>query len=583
MSAARRTLHGECLVSGSAAGDVLFSDVPLSFMGGTDPLTGVITDTHHPLVGTVVTGKVFAIPSGRGSCAGSGAIFEMLAAGTAPAALIFEHKESIVTVGVVIARELLHRDIPVVRLAPSDFEQLRSASEVSIVDGTITLDDDEIPASVTSPGPQDAGFDPAGVALTDQDRAFLAGDFGEAARVAMRTVISAAQLEGATELIDVELAHIDGCFYQGPASLEFATTLRDLGARVRVPSSMNSVCVDRRRWQGQGVPASLGVPSDQVADAYEAMGVTPTYTCAPYGLTRRPEFGQQIAWAESNAVVYANSVLGARTMKYPDYLDIMMAIVGRAPNVDCHRDEGRRPTVRIDVEPLDDLDDTLFPVLGYHVGKIAPNDIPVVCGLEGEDVSADDLKAFGAAFATTSAAPMFHVVGATPEAETLEALLGEESSSLRRLSVTKADLARTWRGLNTATSTEVDLVSLGNPHLTLTEMARLADLLDERTEKPQVPLMITCGREVHERASAAGYVERIERFGASFINDTCWCLIQEPIIPVTAQTIVTNSAKYAHYGPAAIHRSLHLRSVVECVDAACTGRAPSDPPRWLAP
>lgn len=211
----------------------------------------MVTDTHHPLAGASLTGKIVALPSGRGSCAGSGAIVEMLAAGTAPSGLIFEHKESILTVGVLIARELMNRAIPVVRLESADFRRVRTAARASIVDGSVVLDD-TAPAAVRSADSSGDDFDPTGLELTDQDRAFLAGEFGEAGRVAMRTVIRSAQLEGATELVDVESAHIDGCFYQGPASLTFATTLRDLGARVRVPSSMNALCVDRHRWRHQG-------------------------------------------------------------------------------------------------------------------------------------------------------------------------------------------------------------------------------------------------------------------------------------------------------------------------------------------
>ena len=196
-------------------------------------------------------------------------------------------------------------------------------------------------------------------------------------------VIRAAQLEGAHDLIDIDRGHIDGCFYQGPASLRFAERLVELGGQVAVPTSMNSLCIDRRRWRDQGVPAELGEPSEALADAYLRLGVTPTYTCAPYLLDDPPARGQQIAWAESNAVVFANAVIGARTMKYPDYLDILIALIGRAPNAGAHTDAGRRATVQIAVDvPVEQLDDAFYPTLGYHVGTIASNDIPVLTGLE---------------------------------------------------------------------------------------------------------------------------------------------------------------------------------------------------------
>jgi predicted aconitase len=306
----------------------------------------------------------------------------------------------------------------------------------------------------------------SGFELSAIDRRFLDGEFGEAARIAMRIILRVAQLEGAERLIAVDMAHIDGCFYQGPAGLRFIRKLCDLGARVRVPTTMNAICVDRRQWRALGVPEDLGVPSDDLADAYVEMGVRPTYTCAPYLLEGAPVLGQQIAWAESNAVVFANSVLGARTMKYPDYLDILVALTGRAPDADCHVGARRLATLRIDVPRPSNPDDSFYPLLGYHIGKIATNEIPILCGLEGLPISHDDLRAFGAAFATTSAAPMFHILGVTPEAKTLEQAVCPAGPA-RRLVVTIKDLQATWRELNNAPSAAVDLVSLGNPNLSL--------------------------------------------------------------------------------------------------------------------
>lgn len=569
-------LTAERLVDGTAEGPVLHSDVPLSFWGGVDPFTGMVIDTHHPLRGETLTGRILAIPSGRGSCGGSGAIFEMLLGGTAPVALVFSHPEPILTLGVAIAGELFGRQIPVVRLDGRDFARLGSMAEARVV-GSSIIEGFGGPPTGELPRPSYDARQPA-VALSDLDRRFLDGDFGEAARVAMKIVVRAAELEGADELVDVARAHVDGVFYQGPASLAFATTLRDLGGTVRVPTTMNSICVDRRRWREQGVEASMGEPSEDLADAYEQMGARPTYTCAPYLLRERAGFGEQVASAESNAVVFTNSVLGARTMKYPDYLDILIALTGRAPKAGPHLDAGRRATVRVDVEAPPETDGAFFATLGYHVGALAPHDIPAVCGLEDHRVSEDDLKAFGAAFATTSAAAMFHIVGTTPEAATVEQATGDVAPS-RRFAVDAAGLRATWHELSNAVEPAVDLVSLGNPHFSLAELGELADLLAGR--RVVVPLVVTCGREVYERARELGYVGRIEAAGGSVINDTCWCFIREPIVPAAARTVATDSGKFAHYGAAGLGRGMHLRSLSQCVEAACTGRVPTEPPRWL--
>ncbi len=579
------TYAGRAVVPGAAHGELLRADVRLSFMGGVDASTRRVIDTHHPLHGQSVAGKVLALPSGRGSCSGSATLFELLVNGNAPAALIFSAHEPILALGVVLAAEMFEISIPVVRLHPHDFAQLRSGSRVSIRDGVVTATEATSTAAAPTPLPD---LDLTDFRLSDHDRQLLSGTFSEAARLAARVVIRAAQLEGARELIDVDRGHIDGCFYQGPASLRFVERLVELGGRVAVPTTTNALCIDRRRWRSQGVPAALGEPSEAVADAYLRLGVAPTYTCAPYLLDDPPVRGQQIAWAESNAVVFANAVLGARTMKYPDYVDILIALIGRAPNAGAHTDAGRRAAVQIAVDvPVELIDDAFYPTLGYHVGSIAGPDVPVLTGLELAPATTDDLRAFGAAFATTSAAAMFHIVGVTPEAPTLDAVIDpavlDSGAPLRRVRVRATDLAPTWRELNSATVTGTEMVALGNPHFSLTEFDRLADLCDGRTKARGVELVVTTNRATHGQAERAGLVTRLERFGARLVNDTCWCFIREPIVTLSSRTITTNSAKYAHYGTAAVGRGFHLRSLAGCVEAACTADAGSALPAWLEP
>lgn len=296
---------GDCLVPGSATGEVLLSHTGLSFMGGVDASDGTIIDTHHPRKGQNVGGKIIAIPSGRGSCAGSLAIFELLMNGHAPAALIFLHRETILTLGVIIAKELFGKSIPVIQLSPDDFALLETARFARVRNAAVDVSDLRPPPETTEtvlpPLPLDR------FSLTEMDRKMLAGEDGEAASTAMRIILRTALLEGADSLVDVSMAHIDGCFYHGPGSLAFARKLLEMGARVRVPSTMNAIRTDRRTWKHCGIDPLIGHATDELADAYVALGVKPTYTCAPYLLDEAPKFGQQIAWGESNAVVFANS------------------------------------------------------------------------------------------------------------------------------------------------------------------------------------------------------------------------------------------------------------------------------------
>lgn len=573
-------LAGRCLVAGEAESEVLFAEMGLSFWGGVNPFTGKVIDIHHPLKGQCIAGKVLAIPSGRGSCTGSSVLLELILNGHAPAALVFAEDEAILTLGVVVAEEMFGRSLPVVSLGAETFARLRDVAAARISGGNVEISGPESGRSgVTAAAASPASTRP-GVALTPADEAMLAGGGGKAAQVAMKIIARMAGILGADRLIDITQAHIDGCIYTGPASLRFARQLCDWGGQVKVPTTLNSISVDQRRWRKLGIDPTAGQPASDLADAYVAMGARPTFTCAPYLLDTAPAFGEQIVWAESNAVIYANSVLGARTMKYPDYLDIAIALTGRAPLTGCHVDQYRHATMQIDLPQLGAIDDSFYPLLGYHVGLIAPNEIPVITGLETAEPSRDDLKAFGAAFGTTSAAPMFHIVGVTPEAATLEAALGGKAP-LKRHQVTPEALRVSWQELNSATDASVDLVSLGNPHVSVDELARLADLCRGRRKHAEVAMIVTCGRATYDAAQAAGFIAVLEDFGAQVLNDTCWCMITEPVIPPSTRNLMTNSGKYAHYGPGLVGRKAHFGSMADCVEAACDGVSLSPRPTWL--
>ncbi|WP_414472420.1 aconitase X [Microvirga sp. M2] len=570
---------GTAFVRGEAAGEVISSDVELSFWGGVDPVTGEVIDRHHPLSGRILTGKILAIPGGRGSCSGSGVILELLLNGKGPAAMVVERADDILTLGVVIAEEVFGQSIPVVILDPKDFRRVRAARHARVDGARVACAErpEDLGALSGDRGP--AAPPASRMELTQADRAFLDGAHGKAAQVAMNIVLRMAELQGADRLIDVTQAHIDGCIYTGPGSLRFAQRLRDWGGRVVVPTTLNSISVDHRRWRAQGIDPAFGEPASQLGDAYVDMGARPTFTCAPYLLDSAPARGEQIVWAESNAVVYANSVLGARTMKYPDYLDICIALTGRAPLAGCHVESGRRAALRIDLPALEGLDDSFYPLIGYHVGLLAANRIPVIVGLEKASPSQDDLKAFGAAFATTSSAPMFHIVGVTPEAATVEEATG--GTAVPALDVGIEDLARSWSELDNAQDASVDLVSLGNPHFSVRECETLAALCRGRVKHKDVTLVVTCGRATYDRAREAGILAELERFGVQIVTDTCWCMIIEPVIPPHARTIMTNSGKYAHYGPGLTGRRFHFGSLEDCVAAAATGIADGRRPSWL--
>jgi predicted aconitase/predicted aconitase with swiveling domain len=568
-------LSGRVLVPGTAEGEMLFSATGLSFWGGIDPVTGVVIDRGHPLHGRSVAGRILAIPAGRGSCTGSSVLMQLLVNDVAPAAIVFSTREEILTLGVIVAEEMFGRSIPLLALERQDYAALAHLRRVCVRDGCLF--------DLGSDGPdalQSTQVSVPPVRLTEADRAMLSDEAPKAVRTAMRVIVRMAELLGAAELIDIAQVHVDGCIYTGPASLAFARMLVDWGGTVRVPTTLNAISVDQQNWRGQGTDPALSRAASDLADAYLAMGARTSFTCAPYLRDDAPRAGTDIAWAESNAVVFANSVLGARTMKYPDFLDVLIALTGRAPKAGCHLAENRRAAIVMSVTAFEDLDDSFWPVLGYHAGILAPTAIPVITGLERLVPDIDDLKAFGAAFATTSGAPMFHIAGITPEAATVEAATGG-ATGLPLHTVSADDLAASWRLLQGTETGDIDLVALGNPHFSLAEFGRLAELVAGRQRHAATRLTVTTSRATLAQAERAGHVAPLIAFGAEVVVDACWCTVMEPIVPPAARVILTNSGKYAHYGPGLTGKALRFTGLADCVEAACSGRVGDELPIWL--
>ena len=563
---APRLPDARSILSGRAAGPVIAAEEALSFWGGVDPATGRVIDIHHPLHGRCLTGGILMMPSSRGSCTGSGVLLDLILTGRAPAALIFREAEDVLTLGALIAAEMFGKPLPVLRLTPEAFDALAKAKTARIDETVIAADGLAFP--VTPPAT-------AALDLTPADRAMLDGAEGVAAAQAMRIICAMAAQQGASGLVDVTQGHIDGCIYASPANLTFAETMADMGARVRVPTTMNAISVDRANWQAQGIPADFGDPAARLADAYVRMGCRPTFTCSPYLLDSAPGAGEAIAWAESNAVVFANTVLGARTAKHPDFLDLCIALTGRAPLAGVYLDEHRKARRIVDVELPQEIDDAFWPLIGYLAGRTAPDRIPLLRGLAEAKPSRDDLKALCAAFGTTSAAPMLHIEGVTPEAG-----LGAAADA-DRAAITRADMAEAWALLNDGPE-EVELVAIGSPHASLEECRALADALGGRKRHPQTAVIVTAGHDVISAARAEGTLDRLQASGVQVLPDLCWCSITEPLFPTRTRAVMTNSGKYAHYGPGLSGRAVRFGSLADCVEAALTGRVPARAAPWLA-
>ncbi len=415
--------------------------------------------------------------------------------------------------------------------------------------------------------------------LSSRDKAMLEGRHGEAVRMAMAIVVKMAAVEGAEELMDVTRAHIDGALYQGDASLDFAETFVRLGAKVAIPTTLNIGSLDEQGWRAYPVPEEFAAKAGRIMQAYLQMGCQPTWTCAPYQAGVRPAFGEQIAWAESNAIVFANSVLGARTNRYGDYVDLCAALTGRVPRSGLHLTENRRGRLLFRLTSLPPAllrEDSFYPVLGYYLGERTGQRIPVLEGLP-RDVAEDQLKALGAAAASSGPVALFHAVGITPEAPTLEAALqGREAEGV--VEVVLSDLREVRDRLTTGTGEELDLVALGSPHFSPAEFRRLAALVAGRARHPGVELLVTTSRFVRDLVKKEPFWPELERFGVQIMVDSC--ILGMPSLRPQAQVVMTNSAKYAHYVPGMLARRVVFGSLADCVQSAVLGRVYRDDSLW---
>lgn len=672
------------------------SDVSLSFWGGVDPETGIVVDTTHPWYNRCVTDAILCMPSGRGSCTASQVLLELILKEMAPKAILLRDTDGLVCVGAIIAQEIFQipntvPDILVLgntqfqkfiaqttappyraRVLPSgQIQIIQSNSEDARNDPHVYWHKTESSENAISQSQPERNTVST---FSRREERMLYQCKSEAERMALRVIFRYAKIltqnhphhywdapsfsssssvsdsanpvnttslstsSSTAYYLTISQAHIDGCTYIGPGGLEFVQRLVAFGGHVRVPTTLNSVSVDRQHWQRLGVPRQHAVDAIALGDAYLELGCQPSFTCAPYLLPSKPVPGQDICWGESNAVVYANSVLGARTEKYADYLDICCAIAGIVPAVGVHLTENRSPRILLDATdlfsrpktPSDSSSSTssciptqfstlmetdlLYPTLGHLCGSLSDGKVPILIGLEGQTVSADHLKAFCAAFGTTASSPLIHIAGITPEAKEPEIVQRFiQGCGENVVKVTREQLLDTFTTLNgkenanPSDSVKIDLVALGNPHLSVTECQALADIIlhDDvasnaeirktmaspsttisMTRKPKkhpdTRLMACISRAVFSQVDPK-HLAVLTDFGMEFVFDTCWCmLMHKPVIPASrSATIMTNSGKYAHYGPGLTQRKFRFGSMADCIKAARSGVYPISSSRGI--
>jgi phosphomecalonate degydratase large subunit len=379
--------------------------------------------------------------------------------------------------------------------------------------------------------------------LTQEEREILAGAQGRSARKAMEILVALGTIYGAQRMLPVCSVQIAGVSYDnlGEAGLAFLDEMAAGGGRARVLATLNPAGMDVENWPALGISPAFAAQQERVIAAFARMNVITTCTCTPYLTGNLPRFGEHIAWAESSAVCYANSVLGARTNREGGPSALAAALTGRTPAYGYHLAENRQPDLLVEVQA--GVEGTqAFGALGKAIGdrlQAAGKRVPYMRGLQ--QASLEELKALCASLATYGGTALFHMQGITPEAGQV-ALPGEA------IAIKTSNLEQAVESLNDASPGEVDFVSLGCPHLSLREVARLAELLQGRQVRGE--FWITTARPIKQIADRMGYTQVIEASGAKFAADTC-CVVAP--IKGRFHAMATDSAKACYYA-ASKHR-----------------------------
>lgn len=408
--------------------------------------------------------------------------------------------------------------------------------------------------------------------LTAADRALLHDDASPSASFAMEILIAYSEAIGAPALLDVSQAHIDGCLYHGQASLDFVERLVAGGGRVRVPTTLNVGAIDLIHPELIRLSNPEQAPGRRLMKAHEELGCRPSFTCAPYQTRSRPTFGEQIAWGESNAIVFANSVIGARTNRYGDFIDLCCAMTGRAPAWGLHRDEPRLGRVLFELTGFPaslTASDALYVAVGLLIGSLSGDQVPVIEGLP-VPTGEDQLKALGAAAASSGAVALFHAVGITPEAPTRADACGGRAP-LETITIRPADVTRALTQLSTVPDgSPVTAVCLGTPHFSRAEWDRLLPVLHDVAPARGIPIYVNTGRETLAALQAERLLRGLDAFNLITVTDTCTYLT--PILERLDGTVMTNSGKWAHYAPGNLGVQVAFGEMEDCIVSAAAGR-----------
>lgn len=386
--------------------------------------------------------------------------------------------------------------------------------------------------------------------LSKKEKEMLEGKHGNSVKKSMEILVALGEIYGAKRMIPVTSVQISGVSYDnlGDAGLEFLAEMARDG-KVCVKTTLNPAGMDMENWKSLGIDEKFAKKQKMVIEAFAKMGVETTCTCTPYFIGNRPGLGDHIAWGESSAVTFANSVLGARTNKEGGPSSIASALTGRTPEYGLHLDENRHADFIVNVTAKIN-NSMLFGALGNAIGKISKGKIPLIRGIKKADE--DDLKSLSASIVTYGGAPMFHIEGITPE---------KTKKPKRFINITEKDIRKSIEEMND--SMDPDFIFIGCPHCSLKELKEISQFL--RDKKVSKELWIGVARPIKKLAEKEGCVKLIEKSGAKFACDTC-----HAVAPLKGRfkCIATDSAKGVYYGRGKNSFKTVFKTKKECLELA---------------
>ncbi|NLY75161.1 MAG: DUF521 domain-containing protein [Firmicutes bacterium] len=398
--------------------------------------------------------------------------------------------------------------------------------------------------------------------LTDEEKRMLDGEYGETVGKCMKILVALGEIYGAEKMIEIHNVHSPGVSYRvaGDAGLNYVKEASEQ-ACFKVLTTLNTIGIDSENWEKVGFPSEFSKKQLELSAAYLKMGAIATNTCTPYLAGNIPLAGEHVAWGESSAIAFVNSVIGARTNREGGPSALAAAVTGRVPAYGYHLTENRRGKYLIRVET--DLEsDRDYAVLGYYAGQIAGKEVPVFEGIKKRP-SLENLKALSAAVASSGAVALYHIIGVTPEAPTTETVIGKvETFKFGPEEYRQVTDKFNYRG-------EVDFVVFGCPHTSIQEIRKIAALLDGKKVKSDV--WVCTSRQVKHLADKMGYTNVIAKAGVEIICDTCPVLCPT-LVDRGYRNLLTNSGKLAHYAPGLWNVQTGLIEMEDCIKAALQGR-----------